>query len=1517
MNFKRSISQILIFVLFLGVIMPCGQIGVGASGGQIVLVKETKSESYGCELYIDDSLIKTFQKASVYSYTLDSELYSEGLHAVKWKVKYAEVIEESYETFSTCQHIGKDCLSFAGIDGTTKNADNTIDSGCNTFYVDLNTTTPVKSVSLGYISFGKVVPLSTAFSQSGSKITITPGTYLEKNKLHFVKLLFQNNESYDLYFYANTPRNIKYNYIETFDETPNIEVINQGGGVIGTYNKQLQLYEHMGTSSASYFDIEQTSLNGVNEYVIECLIKVKEVGNGTYIELFDGRTPDANWRLGARINPNGTIVMNNTTLYNWTPGENILYQAAYNVSEGKCKVYINGVKRGEISVGNLMPYRFRVDLSSDGSGNVSCWIDNLKIYEAAKPALENSSLYNERYSVLDNHTVAVNALSDKMAFTDSEYYFYNGKKEKYSAQTIKPLIENGKVFVTESFLRNEMGMAGVQIGTNTSTKQANDNTYYLLDDILSQNIYADDRGFFVVSENEYEYKDSKHFLTIFEVADVIYRYLSFTNPRGEEILSDMERNNKLSAHPRILYDADDINYINSHCYSDETIWVEAKQRSIKAAENEIGASSRISAFCSDSEKYSQAVTFQNAIISLATGYLLTGNESYANEAVKLMETISSWQNLGYSTSNLTTGHWAMGMAVGYDTFYKFMNQSSYGKSVIAKVKDAVSKLPFGDTKSALYGNVGVHWMHLKDNFQGVIGGGITALALAFADDVTMKNDLIYILENSLKTNEIMASLYGNDGGYFEGLSYSDYGLDNFTKGLEAILKCTGDDYGFSNCKGFTEAGGFFNYMETPEHLFGFSDCVTNFSSSMIPYWFAYRYGKVEDGEIAFLQNSQRNENISLWGLFYYSKAVDIYGKGDITKVPLDKNFENAGVISFRDSFIKDNQTFFGIHGGWTGVTHDMLDAGQFVFMSDGVQWAIDLGGDDYSLPNYFGTKGYEIYRKRPEGENCVVINPSVDTDNYYGQAIGEKAKLKRYETSDFGAIASYDLSDIYKRDVTNYERGFYFGDNRNTVLIRDEISLKNTSELYWFMHTRADIEIKNNNTAILRSDGKELLVEIKCSDNNFLLGQMDAEPLDCSPKVEGQANNVGVKKLFIHSSNISGDVDISVKLTPMGCYFESEEITSSSISSWELPFEDDTPAISKAEYTISEKISAEVYLPREAIKASIYLNNEFEKDIDCIVGTKINITPFKPANIKQGSNCIGIKVLLADGSVKWADTFFYVPRKNEYVFYENSFANSSSGSAIPTNWQFTILANIKKYTDGCISLVGKANESNVIDLRVTNPNACIKNTKTKLECNVKFSNTDGYLVMESQNSNGQWFLHDKYIFKDGKLLNGDAYSKNVWYKLEIELDSVNRNYSIFVDGNAQIVKQKLDIIDSVGLFKFSYVTPANGNFVSVKDYKITNYIEAEQPIDILAYSNNKITIISPEEKNAFISCAAFNKDKLVDIKIFRDVTLLSGYNKLNVASGFNTNGAQFIKIFVWDNIESLKPWCKELKYNLH
>jgi len=100
------------------------------------------------------------------------------------------------------------------------------------------------------------------------------------------------------------------------------------------------------------------------------------------------------------------------------------------------------------------------------------------------------------------------------------------------------------------------------------------------------------------------------------------------------------------------------------------------------------------------------------------------------------------------------------------------------------------------------------------------------------------------------------------------------------------------------------------------------------------------------------------------------------------------------------------------------------------------------------------------------------------------------------------------------------------------VLIQDEIQLKKPGEIWWFMHTKANIQLEDEGkTAILELPKIKNKVKIKIIDSDYKFEVLDAKPLSTSPNPKEQNENKEYKKLAIHIIN-KADCNINVLFVP-------------------------------------------------------------------------------------------------------------------------------------------------------------------------------------------------------------------------------------------------------------------------------------------------------------------------------------------------------------------------------------------------
>jgi hypothetical protein len=221
------------------------------------------------------------------------------------------------------------------------------------------------------------------------------------------------------------------------------------------------------------------------------------------------------------------------------------------------------------------------------------------------------------------------------------------------------------------------------------------------------------------------------------------------------------------------------------------------------------------------------------------------------------------------------------------------------------------------------------------------------------------------------------------------------------------------------------------------------------------------------------------------------------------------------VVTMRSSWQDDQGIFVAMKAGDNQAGYAHLDLGTFVLDAQGQRWAVDLGPDDYNLPDYFGPGRWDYYRTGAEGHNTLVINPGKAAD----QDLAASARISRFHSSPHLAWAIADLSPAYARQARRVWRGLALV-NRRQVLIEDEIEILQPAEVWWFLHARAAVKLAaDKKNAILTQNSRRWQVRLVQPDNaTFELRK--AHPLPLSPHSCRHEDNPGVQKLAINLKQV-------------------------------------------------------------------------------------------------------------------------------------------------------------------------------------------------------------------------------------------------------------------------------------------------------------------------------------------------------------------------------------------------------------
>jgi len=389
---------------------------------------------------------------------------------------------------------------------------------------------------------------------------------------------------------------------------------------------------------------------------------------------------------------------------------------------------------------------------------------------------------------------------------------------------------------------------------------------------------------------------------------------------------------------------------------------------------------------------------------------------------------------------------------------------------------------------------GAWWTRTHINWNQVCHGGLIAGALAIADEEpAMARQMVDLGVKALK---VPMARYAPDGGYDEGPSYWGFGTGYNVIALAALESALGTDLGLGEMPGFSQTGLFPVQMTGPTDLaYNFGDAKEGPVQSPALFYFANRFRHPACASYAL----QRNIGTALDLLWYDPASLS----KDAEPLPLSVMFRASSVAVMRSGWGPDDW-FVGTKGGHLDYGHAQMDLGSFVLDHAGVRWLIDLGADDYNLDGYFASykngKRWDYYRARAEGHNTLVINPGAKPDQAYEARVPIELD---------GDTVRIDLSSAYAARV---DRAITLDREHDVVRVVDRLALEQASELWWFAHTRAQVEVAaDGRSALLSQDGKKLRARVVSPDAaRFTV--MDARPLPTSPDPKGQNPNNGAGK---------------------------------------------------------------------------------------------------------------------------------------------------------------------------------------------------------------------------------------------------------------------------------------------------------------------------------------------------------------------------------------------------------------------
>ncbi|MCL2509005.1 MAG: heparinase II/III-family protein [Oscillospiraceae bacterium] len=536
----------------------------------------------------------------------------------------------------------------------------------------------------------------------------------------------------------------------------------------------------------------------------------------------------------------------------------------------------------------------------------------------------------------------------------------------------------------------------------------------------------------------------------------------------------------------------------------------------------------------------------NRIVTLGFVWQVTGDERYAERGWAELSRVCSFGDW-HPAHFLDTAEMTLAVSIGCDWFFDALPDDQ--KDLLAQTVRDYALTP-GDPANPLrfFKN---WWSWSKINWNSVCYGALGTACMVFYDrypDYAAK-----FLRKAYYSMPAAMTSFRPDGVYAEGNSYWEYGTSYLVYFIATSRNFLGTDYGLSELPGFDGLGHFPLYISTPTGAFNTGDNRSFPPFSPVIFWFASEadepmlaaYQRLsyseslprpKDTPVAGIQTgaSEQAREFALSALW-----CDPDLNGDPGELTLDTSVHlcsDSGqeFVLMRTAYCDPLATYAGIKGGYNYTNHGDLDIGTFVYESRGVRWFEDLGKCDYNSPGYFngliGGGRWKNYRKRAEGHNTLVINPAMKLvwEDQYPFA---RARFSSFEDN----TAVLDMTQAYLRHgVKSVTREFSLLPDDAGISVTDRVSCKRPSEIYWFAHTTAEIEIsESGKTAALRKDGKTVTARMDVrgdGDGGAVFTVMDAAPLPGSPARHDPEGNIEYKKLTIHIEN-AASATITVEVT--------------------------------------------------------------------------------------------------------------------------------------------------------------------------------------------------------------------------------------------------------------------------------------------------------------------------------------------------------------------------------------------------
>ena len=627
-------------------------------------------------------------------------------------------------------------------------------------------------------------------------------------------------------------------------------------------------------------------------------------------------------------------------------------------------------------------------------------------------------------------------------------------------------------------------------------------------------IFVDGMGLVILSNRKNIFQSGRDSAILWQLVAAT----TFCRPEADRVLGDMRRRFSASR-GRLLLSHDELMQLRRKAKEDpelgEYLKRLKKQYDAKMGDEPIAVAQQRTMQQLANELNDSA----EKIFAWSTLYRVTGNKKYCDRAALECEALAAFNdwNSGMMSS---VGAVSFAVAICYDWCHHVWSEGR--KAIIERA------MLRNGMRVGLECYDGKRYMWIDGGTAAaVVNAGMLAMALALAD--IYPETSLKLINRILRNVESCFASYAPDGGYSEGVGAWEKSSRALVLTVAMLQKACGNDYGFASAPGFAATGYFGIATETAIGMWNFHNSAACPTETSILSWMSTQYDNPTYAIVRRQQIVNNGKCVTPLDILFYTPVDESL----VPVLPQDTFYRRAGLAIMRSGWGKED-TFVGLHGGANDEVNGDLDAGSIILDMAGVRFFAETGGIE-TLPL--------MLRRRAAGQNTIVVNPTAEPAP--DQAPHANAKIVEMKGREDCIYAVVDMTSTNK-DILRGKRGVMLTDNRQTVVIQDELVLSAPGEILWTVYTPAEVEILNGGKVAKLTVRDKVL---KCQIGGFGKAKFECEKVEESNVPFDSA--LSLTRLYI-KADVKDRLRLSVaaKVIPDGEDFDQKLYEVAPISAW-------------------------------------------------------------------------------------------------------------------------------------------------------------------------------------------------------------------------------------------------------------------------------------------------------------------------------------------------------------------------------